>query len=79
MEAEEIEVEKDKPRFYFLFGFESHLCWNPGNSLVSDMKEGSYLSSIAIPIVFLSPQSTQFDTTPIPVSYTCTLRTVTPA
>lgn len=63
MEVEEIAVEKDKPRFYFEFGFESHSCWDPGNYLVSNMKESSYLSPLAIPVVFLSPLCTQFDTT----------------
>lgn len=63
MEAEEIAAEKDKPRFYFEFGFENHSCWDPGNYLVSDIKERSYLSPLAIPVVFLSPLPTQCDTT----------------
>lgn len=57
MDAEEIAVEKDKPRCYFEFGFESHSCWDPGNYLVSDMKERSYLSPLAISAVFLSPHA----------------------
>lgn len=63
MEAEEIAVEKDKPRFYFEFGFEGHSCWDPGNYLISDMKERSYLSHpVSHPCCFSCPLHTLFAT-----------------